>query len=171
MSDPIDLLKKPVNKRSSLRTTNNILNPQDILSYNKNKKRNRVSFQMGGAFQKGLKATFEKVEESKVNPVLAEKKKKFEANRRQSVHNEFSLVKELMKQNKIDEAELEDEDDMVKENMMKNVNLGKKALNEDDGKNDENFEDKVKNFEKKEEEFEKKFKDLEEKMKKMETKK
>ena len=75
-----------------------------------------------------------------------------------------------MKQNKIDEAELEDEDDMVKENMIKNVNLGKKALNEDNDKKDENFEDKVKNFEKKEEEFEKKFKDLEEKMKKMETK-
>ena len=149
MSDPIDLLKKPVNKRSSLRTTNNILNPQDILSYNKNKKRNSVSFQIGGAFGKGLKATFEKLEESKVNPVLAEKKKKFEANRRQSVHNEFSLVKELMKQNKIDEAELEDEDDIIKENMIKNVNLGKKALNEDNDKKDENFEDKVKNFEKK----------------------
>ena len=167
MSDPIDLLKKPVNKRSSLRTTNNILNPQDILSYNKNKERNSVSFQMGGAFNKGLKATFEKLEESKSNPELAEKKKKFEANRRQSVHNEFSLVKELIKQNKIDESELEDEDDIIKENMKKNVNLGKKGLDDSD---EENFEDKVKNFEKKEEEFEKKFKDLEEKMKKIEKK-
>ena len=59
-----------------------------------------------------------------------EKHQKFVENRKKSIKNEFSIVKELMKNknNIIDEEDLDDE---VKKNTDKNVKLGKDALEEE----------------------------------------
>ena len=59
-----------------------------------------------------------------------EKHQKFLESRKKSIKNEFSIVKELMKNNKniIEEDELDEE---VKKNTNKNVKIGKDALNEE----------------------------------------
>ena len=112
-------------KRSSLRQRNP-LDINDIMKY-KNKKRNSVSWNMGvRSFNLDqIKANFEKEENSKKDNKSQEK---FNEQRRKSIKNEFTLVKELMLKNKgIEEIEYDDE---IKVNTERNVEFGKNALNE-----------------------------------------
>lgn len=197
MSDstvPFQLGQRP--KRSSLKTSNP-LNSGDILSYNAGKKRNSVSWNLNaGLAFKGLK--FDNIKEETKTAESLEKKKKFENIRRQSVKNEFSMVKELMKKNKINIDEEISDDEEIKKNTNKNIQLAKNAVkeessesssssssprssnskssnkndNDDDDKNNlEKFEEKYKKFEKNVEKFDVKVKEFEEKLNKISNKK
>jgi len=113
---------KETKKRSSLKGSSNILDPHKIINY----KRNSVSFNLESV-KKFKKLKFDigelKPEEKKV---LVEKKKKFEEVRRQSVKNEFNLVRDFLKNKNL--AEDLDDFDAVKENTMKNITMGKEGL-------------------------------------------
>ena len=106
-------------KRSSLKMAN-MLDPKEIMSYQK-KKRNSVSFQLGGNFKfKELRAKFEDIKQEEKNPI---KEKNFNDARKKSIKNEFALVKEMLKNKVIEEDESESEE--VKENTDKNIKVGK----------------------------------------------
>ena len=111
---------KETKKRSSLKNNSNILDPHKIINY----KRNSVSFNLESV-KKFKKLKFDigeiKPEEKKI---LVEKKKKFEEVRRQSVKNEFNLVRDFLKNKNFDDLE----DDDVKENTKKNITMGKEGL-------------------------------------------
>ena len=112
-------------KRSSLKQRNP-LDINDIMKY-KNKKRNSVSWNMGvRSFNLNqIKANFDNIENSKKDN---ESQEKFNEQRRKSIKNEFTLVKEMMMKNKgIEEIEYDDE---IKVNTERNVEFGKNALNE-----------------------------------------
>ena len=112
-------------KRSSLRQRNP-LDINDIMKC-KNKKRNSVSWNMGvRSFNLNqIKANFDNIENSKKDN---ESQEKFNEQRRKSIKNEFTLVKELMLKNKgIEEIEYDDE---IKVNTERNIEFGKNALNE-----------------------------------------
>ena len=123
-------VKKPV-RRSSLKSGdgNNKLDPQNLLKIKG--KRHSVSFGQSNTFQfKAMKAMFQESKDiDKPNKEKDEKHQKFVENRKKSIKNEFSIVKELMK-NKviIDEEEMDDE---VKKNTHKNVKMGHDALEEE----------------------------------------
>ncbi len=117
-------------RRSSLKSgTNSKLDPESLLKV-KNK-RNSVSWGQSNTFQfKAMKAMFQESKDiDKPNKEKDEKHQKFVENRKKSIKNEFSIVKELMK-NKviIDEEEMDDE---VKKNTHKNVKMGHDALEEE----------------------------------------
>ena len=59
-----------------------------------------------------------------------EKHQKFLESRKKSIKNEFSIVKELMKNNK-NIIEEDDQDDEVKKNTDKNVKIGKDGVDEE----------------------------------------
>ena len=104
-------------KRSSLKSSKP-LNPNDILTYSK--KRNSVSWKIGSNLKFPEVMTKFDIENKKNDN---EKDKKFEEARRKSIKNEFSLAKELLKNNKeILEIENEEGDD-IKENTNKNVHI------------------------------------------------
>ena len=104
-------------KRSSLKSSQH-LNPNDILAYSK--KRNSVSWKIGSNLKFPEVMTKFDIENKKNDN---EKDKKFEEARRKSIKNEFSLAKELLKNNKeILEIENEEGDD-IKENTNKNVHI------------------------------------------------
>ena len=112
-------------KRSSLKQRNP-LDINDIMKY-KNKKRNSVSWNMGvRSFNLNqIKANFDNIENSKKDN---ESQEKFNEQRRKSIKNEFTLVKEMMMKNKgIEEIE---DDDEIKVNTERNIEFGKNALNE-----------------------------------------
>ena len=110
-------------KRSSLKMSN-ILDPNEILNYSK-KKRNSVSFQLGGNFKyKELRAKFDDIKKEEKNPI---QQKKFNEARKKSIKNEFALVKEMLKNKVIEEDESESEE--VKENTDKNIKVGKEYEN------------------------------------------
>ena len=145
---------KETKKRSSLKGSSNILDPHKIINY----KRNSVSFNLESV-KKFKKLKFDigelKPEEKKV---LVEKKKKFEEVRRQSVKNEFNLVRDFLKNKNL--AEDLDDFDAVKENTMKNITMGKEGLksiesdSEDslsESKSEENKSEKSKSEKSKEE--------------------
>ena len=118
-------------RRSSLKSgTNSKLDPESLLKV-KNK-RNSVSWGQSNTFQfKAMKAMFQESKDiDKPSKEKDEKHQKFVENRKKSIKNEFSIVKELMKNknNIIDEEDLDDE---VKKNTDKNVQLGKDALEEE----------------------------------------
>ena len=119
-------------RRSSLKThdPNNQLDPE-ALNKLKNK-RNSVSWGQSNTFQfKAMKAMFtESCDVNQPKKETEEKHQKFLESRKKSIKNEFSIVKELMKNNKniIEEDELDEE---VKKNTNKNVKIGKDALNEE----------------------------------------
>jgi septum formation inhibitor MinC len=131
-------------KRSSLKMAN-MLDPKEIMSYQK-KKRNSVSFQLGGNFKfKELRAKFEDIKpEKKKNP---EEKKAFSEARRKSIKNEFALVKEMLKKEKAIE-EVENETEEVKENTDKNLKVGKEY---EESEESEKSSQKSENSEKSEE--------------------
>ena len=140
-------------KRSSLKGAN-MMDAKEIMKYAK-KKRNSVSFQLGGNFQfNKLRTTFEEMKPKIINPL---KKKSFVEKRKQSIKNEFALAKELLKKEKaLDEIENETEE--VKENTNKNLQVGKEIeesdsedVSSDDDKNEEKKNEESKNEEKKNE--------------------
>ena len=118
-------------RRSSLKSSDtNKLDPDSLLKV-KNK-RNSVSWGQSNTFQfKAMKAMFQESKDiDKPSKEKDEKHQKFVENSKKSIKNEFSIVKELMKNknNIIDEEDLDDE---VKKNTDKNVKLGKDALEEE----------------------------------------
>ena len=154
-------------RRSSLKSsdTNAKLDPESLLKL-KNK-RNSVSWGQSNTFQfKAMKAMFQESKEvDKPSKETAERHQKFVESRKKSIKNEFSIVKEMMK-NKNMIAEEEDSDEEVKKNTDKNIQIGKDALNEEsesgtssshsDNEEDNENENKKKKNKKKENEKEKK---------------
>ena len=119
-------------RRSSLKSgTGNNLDPQNLLKI-KQGVRHSVSFGQSNTFQfKAMKAMFqESFDANKPKKLCEEEHKKFLDSRKKSIKNEFSLVKELMKNNKNMIEEIEDSDEEVKNNTDKNVKIGHEALNE-----------------------------------------
>ena len=110
-------------KRSSLKMPGK-LDKNEIMNHNANKKRNSVSFKLGENNFKELRARFENIEPKKND----EKNNKFIEARKKSIKNEFSLVKELLKNKEI---EVINENDEVKENTNKNVHVGKDYVDSD----------------------------------------
>ena len=162
-------------KRSSLKLAN-LMDPKEIMNYSK-KKRNSVSFQIGGNIKfRELKTKFEEIkkdEGKKKNPT------QFLEARKKSIKNEFALVKELLKKQEAIE-EIEEEED-VKENTENNMKVGKEyeekeSDSDSKSKSSENVSDDNKksmnnNEEKKEEKkIEEKEKIIEEKEKIIEEK-
>ena len=124
-------------RRSSLKSgTGNNLDPQNLLKI-KQGVRHSVSFGQSNTFQfKAMKAMFqESFDANKPKKLCEEEHKKFLDSRKKSIKNEFSLVKELMKNNKNMIEEIEDSDEEVKNNTDKNVKIGHEALNEKDSDN------------------------------------
>ena len=111
-------------KRSSLKMPGK-LDKNEIMNHNANKKRNSVSFKLSENNFKELRARFENIEPKKKND---EKNNKFIEARKKSIKNEFSLVKELLKNKEI---EVINENDEVKENTNKNVHVGKDYVDSD----------------------------------------
>ena len=138
-------------KRSSLKMSN-ILDPNEILNYSK-KKRNSVSFQLGGNFKyKELRAKFDDIKKEEKNPI---QQKNFNEARKKSIKNEFALVKEMLKNKVIEEDESESEE--VKENTDKNIKVGKEYENsESDTQSQKSEESNNENEEKKNNETEEK---------------
>ncbi len=115
-------------KRSSLKMPGKI-DKNELMKHNANKKRNSVSFKFGENNFKELRARFENVEPKKKND---EKNNKFIEDRKKSIKNEFSLVKELLKKQHEEIEEVENEE--VIENTNKNLQVGKEY--EDSDSND-----------------------------------
>ena len=147
-------------RRSSLKTsdTNAKLDPESLLKI-KNK-RNSVSWGQSNTFQfKAMKAMFQEAKDvGKQSKETIEKHQKFVENRKKSIKNEFSIVKEMLKNKNI--IEEEDQDDEVKKNTDKNVQIGHDALEESEsssssGSDNEEEEDKEKEDKEKEEKEEK----------------
>mgnify|MGYP007012611145 CR=1 FL=1 len=113
-------------RRSSLKNTES--KPQGALLKLK-EKRNSVSWGKSDTFQfKQMKATFQ--ESKDVDDKEKEtKNKEFVENRRKSIKDEFSLVKEALKK-KIIEEDDEETNDELKKNTENNIKLGHDALNE-----------------------------------------
>ena len=152
--------KITADRRSSLKTsdTNAKLDPESLLKI-KNK-RNSVSWGQSNTFQfKAMKAMFQEAKDvGKQSKETIEKHQKFVENRKKSIKNEFSIVKEMLKNKNI--IEEEDQDDEVKKNTDKNVQIGHDALEESEsssssGSDNEEEEDKEKEDKEKEEKEEK----------------
>ena len=147
--------KKPSNivscRRSSLKNNNlnSQLDPHSI-GILKNK-RNSVSWGQSNTFEfKAMKAMFQ--ESNEVNQHKKEdeeRHQKFLESRKKSIKNEFSIVKELMK-NKNFIVEEEDVDEEVKNNTDKNVKFGHEALNEESESSSSNSNSQSENEENKE---------------------
>ena len=126
--------KKPAAvRRSSLKTSDSgsKLDPNNLLKIKG--KRHSVSFGQSNTFQfKAMKAMFQESHDAdKPKKANEEEHKKFIESRKKSIKNEFSLVKELMKQNKNIIEELEDSDEEVKINTDKNVKIGHENIDEE----------------------------------------
>ena len=122
--------KKPGGRRSSLKPSD-ASNKLGVKI--KGNKRHSVSFGQSNTFQfKEMKAMFQENHDAEKSKNLNEKEhKQFVENRRKSIKNEYAMVKELMKKNKNIIEEADDSDEEVKKNTNKNVEIGKKGLNED----------------------------------------
>ena len=123
--------EKPKGRRSSLKTHDS--NQLESAALKLKNKRNSVSWGQSNTFQfKAMKAMFQ--ESNDINKPSKEneaKHKQFLESRKKSIKNEFSIVKEMMKNNKNLMEEEDDEDEEVKENTDKNVKIGKEGLNEE----------------------------------------
>ena len=123
--------EKPKGRRSSLKTHET--NQLESAALKLKNKRNSVSWGQSNTFQfKAMKAMFQ--ESNDINKPSKEneaKHKQFLESRKKSIKNEFSIVKEMMKNNKNLMEEEDDEDEEVKENTDKNVKIGKEGLNEE----------------------------------------
>ena len=120
--------KVPAQRRSSLKTGDVKINPH-LIDFKG--KRHSVSWGQCNTFKfKAMKAMFQEEEKESVPEKVAEEKhKKFDEIRRKSIKNEFSIVKEMMKNKKIIEEEEVDEE--VKKNTDKNLKMGHEALIEE----------------------------------------
>ena len=132
-------------RRSSLKTTDT--NPHKFLKIKE--KRHSVSWGKSDTFQfKQMKATFQESKDVEIplkeKDAKETKHKEFVENRRKSIKDEFSLVKELMKKNIIEEEDDEETNDELKKNTDKNVQLGHDALNEQDSESSSSDESEEK---------------------------
>ena len=101
-------------RRSSLKTQDTTIDPEKL---QKKAKRNSVSWGQSNTFQfKAMKAMFtESTDLQKLPKEEEQKHQEFIENRRKSIKNEFSLVKEMLAKNKnIIEEEEEEANDEVK---------------------------------------------------------
>ena len=111
-------------KRSSLKMSN-CLTKEELKALQKRYKRLSVNWDSGikSIDLKTIKTSFERIDKEKVDKdVKAERK--FEEARRKSIKNEFTLVKEMTKNKKIDDEELV-QDKETSENTKKNLEVGK----------------------------------------------
>jgi hypothetical protein len=129
--------KKPkpmVFRRSSLKNHQQLkFDPGAIM--NPKNKRNSVSWGKSNTFEfKAMKASFKEAEDlnKKESKEDKEKHQAFLKNRKASIKNEFSLIKELMKKSPDAIIEEEENDDEAKKNMKQNIEMGKEALKEED---------------------------------------
>ena len=109
-------------RRSSLRTQDMKLDPAKLAKG----KRNSVSWGQSNTFQfKAMKAMFtESTDLQKLPKEEEQKHQEFIENRRKSIKNEFSLVKEMLAKNKnIIEEEEEEANDEVKKIQIKILKL------------------------------------------------
>jgi hypothetical protein len=151
---------KESKKRSSLKNNSNILDPHKIINY----KRNSVSFNLESVKKfKKLKFDIGELKPAE-KKILVEKKKKFEEVRRQSVKNEFNLVRDFLKNKMNNLDDLEDED--VKENTIKNITMGKEGLKSIESDSDDSVSDSHSSEENKSEKSQKSENSKEEKNKK-----
>ncbi len=132
-------------RRSSLKTTDT--NPHKFLKIKE--KRHSVSWGKSDTFQfKQMKATFQESKDVEIplkeQEAKETKHKEFVENRRKSIKDEFSLVKELMKKNIIEEEDDEETNDELKKNTDKNVQLGHDALNEQESESSSSDESEEK---------------------------
>ena len=136
-------------RRSSLKTYDN--NPQNLLKIKD--KRHSVSWGKSDTFQfKQMKATFQETKEVEIpEKEKEEKHKEFVENRRKSIKDEFSLVKEALKKHIIEEEdddETNETNDEVKKNTDQNIKLGHEAAlmevdsDSNNSENSENSEEK-----------------------------
>ena len=126
--------EKPRGRRSSLKTHET--NQLESASLKLKEKRNSVSWGQSNTFQfKSMKAMFQESNDiNKASKEYEAKHKQFLETRKKSIKNEFSIVKEMMKNNKNmmeEEDDEDDEDKEVKANTDKNIKIGKDALNEE----------------------------------------
>ena len=127
-------------RRSSLKTSD--ANPQNLIKLKE--KRHSVSWGKSDTFQfKQMKATFQETKDVELHNKEKEvKHKEFVENRRKSIKDEFSIVKEALKKNVIEEEDDEETNDEVKKNTDQNIKLGHEALNEESDSNEsENSEE------------------------------
>ena len=117
-------------RRSSLKTPDS-KNSGALLKVKE--KRNSVSWGKSDTFQfKQMKATFQESKDVEFPEKEKESKhKEFVENRRKSIKDEFSIVKEALKKKIIEEDEDEETNDELKKNTANNVKMGKDALNEE----------------------------------------
>ena len=134
MSVNVDEVKpKPVApRRSSLKNRQPLkFDPDKVLK----KKRNSVSFGKTDTFEfKAMKAMFKEGEGEKKEETKEDKEKhqQFLKDRKASIKNEFSLIKDLMKKSTQAIIEEEENEDEAKKNMKKNVEMVKEDLKEED---------------------------------------
>ena len=97
-------------------------------------KRHSVSWGKSDTFQfKQMKATFQESKNVEIPDKDKESKhQEFVENRRKSIKDEFSLVKEALKKKIIEEDEDEETNDELKKNTNKNIQMGHDALNEEE---------------------------------------
>ena len=114
-------------KRSSLKNSER-LNPNEIMAYSN--KRNSVSWKHNSNLNfDEVKAKFNIKEKKEEN----EHDKQFKEARRKSIKNEFSLAKELLKNNK-EILEIENEEgDEIKENTHRNEHIKNDSDSEEEG--------------------------------------
>ena len=119
-------------RRSSLKNHQALkFDPDKVLK----KKRNSVSFGKTNVFEsKALKAMFKDGDEDKKEEKEQNKEKhqQFLKDRKASIKNEFSLIKELMKKSTQEIIEEEDNDDEAKNNMKKNMEIVKQEIKEEE---------------------------------------
>ena len=133
-------LKSPTHKRSSLRN-NNIMSPEELEVIKKKSKRHSVNWNGDVNL---VNDTKKKLESISFTPPIAKsntEKNKFNEARRRSVHNEFTLVKEFLKKENLDDLDDEiiskEEIEKTEKNTKLNVEVGK---NMSDNETDENEE-------------------------------
>ena len=131
-------IESPPHKRSSLRN-NSIMTPEQ-LELIKKKKRQSVNW-IGEINVLNEKKKTEKISLTPVNKSSVENKNFVEA-RRRSVHNEFKLVKELLKNKNFeddddDETISKEEIEKTEKNTKLNVEVGKNMSDNDTDENEE----------------------------------
>ena len=111
-------------KRSSLKMSN-CLTEEELKALQKRYKRLSVNWDssLKSIDLKTIKTSFEQIDKEKVDKNV-KSDHKFEEARRKSIKNEFTLVKEMMKNKKIDDEELL-QDKEISENTKKNLEVGK----------------------------------------------
>jgi len=132
-------IESPPHKRSSLRNNSNSIMTPEQLELIKKKKRQSVNF-IGEINVFNEKKKSEKISLTPINKSSVENKNFVEA-RRRSVHNEFKLVKELLKNKNFDDDDDEiiskEEIEKTEKNTKLNVEVGKNMSDNDTDENEE----------------------------------